>query len=303
MRFASYIALGLAVLKNVFTVLWNLTEKDTVTTELPSNIILMEILPRLPTKLLGRCLCVCKEWKSFLSTHKFAKMHHQYVSGYKLFQIEHTEFGQRPLTIRMINCEAPNVSLNTVHISSKYTEHLFSEFGVTTVSNYSSLPYNDYVLKTVYVVASFDGLVCLAAMLPQELAFWNPLTQCCIKKLSDNSCSPRFYKPSCTLRPLKFSPDNISSSSDVIGFYIDSSNDYKLLHMVSNDGVIADVLFVATERDFFRVSLNLVPNPFLYLQLPLVSGYFLGPKSLFCGFRSGWRSKMHYLFRCQVGKV
>ncbi|PWA69210.1 F-box domain-containing protein [Artemisia annua] len=158
MWFVSYIALGLAVLKNVLTVLCNLTEKDTITTELPSNIILMEILPRLPTKLLGRRL------------------------------------------ISLPRC----------------------------------------------TTTSFDGLLCLAAMLPQELAFWNPLTGA-FKKLSDNSCSPRFYKPSCTLRPLKFSPDNISSSSDVIGFYIDSSNDYKLLHMVSNGALGAYVYSLRTD--------------------------------------------------------
>nr|GEU54133.1 hypothetical protein [Tanacetum cinerariifolium] len=58
MRLVSYIALGL-VLENVFTALWNLTEEKTM--ELPSNLILMEILPRLPTKLLGRCMIFLEE--------------------------------------------------------------------------------------------------------------------------------------------------------------------------------------------------------------------------------------------------
>ncbi|GKB51231.1 hypothetical protein Tco_0901984 [Tanacetum coccineum] len=56
MRLVSYIALLGLVLENVFTALWNLTEEETTTTELPSNIVLTEILPRLPTKLLGRCI-------------------------------------------------------------------------------------------------------------------------------------------------------------------------------------------------------------------------------------------------------
>ncbi|GKA21124.1 hypothetical protein Tco_0701113, partial [Tanacetum coccineum] len=51
MRLVSYIALGL-VFEKVFIALWNLTEEDTTTSELPSNLILMEILPRLPIKLL-----------------------------------------------------------------------------------------------------------------------------------------------------------------------------------------------------------------------------------------------------------
>ncbi|GKC44701.1 hypothetical protein Tco_1062423 [Tanacetum coccineum] len=56
MRLASYIVLLGLVLENVFTALWNLTEEETTTTELPSNIVLTEILPRLPTKLLSRCM-------------------------------------------------------------------------------------------------------------------------------------------------------------------------------------------------------------------------------------------------------
>ncbi|GJZ73646.1 F-box domain containing protein [Tanacetum coccineum] len=240
MRLVSYIALGL-VLENVFTALWNLTEEETTTSELPSNLILMEILPRLPTKLLGRCMCVCKEWNSFLSTPMFAKMHHKYVSSYKLLQIDHSNYSQL-LTLHTIDCEAPNVDSDTVFIWDKDLEHLFSKFGV-------------------YIVASYDGLVCLAAMYTQELAFWNPLTSA-FKKLSGNSCSPRFfYKPSCTLYPLRYSPDKIGmppSSSDVIGFYIDSSNDYKLLHMVSNGAFGAYVYSLRT--DSWRKIKYLVDN-------------------------------------------
>ncbi|GJY91311.1 zinc finger, CCHC-type containing protein [Tanacetum coccineum] len=151
MRLVSYIALGL-VFEKVFTALSNLTEKETTTSELPSNLILMEILPRLPIKLLGRCMCVCKEWKSFLSTPKFAKMHHNY-----------------------------------------------------------------------------DGLVCLAAMYTQELAFWNPLTRA-FKKLSDNSSSPRFYKPSCTLYPLRYSPDKIGPGFSFSEVKDDSNVEEAVLH-------------------------------------------------------------------------
>nr|GEW50792.1 F-box domain-containing protein [Tanacetum cinerariifolium] len=137
MRLVSYIALGL-VLENVFTALWNLTEEETA--ELPSNLILMEILPRLPTKLLGRCI------------------------GYKLLQIDHSNYSQL-LTLRMIDCEAPNVDSDTVFIWNKDLEHLFSKYGV-------------------YIVAGYDGLMCLAEMYTQELEFWNPLTSA-FKKLSE----------------------------------------------------------------------------------------------------------------------
>ncbi|PWA84708.1 F-box domain-containing protein [Artemisia annua] len=255
MRFVSYIALGLA-LKHVFTVFGDLTEKETTTSELPSNIILMEILPRLPTKLLGRCMCVCKEWKSFLPTPKFAKMHHQYVSGYKLFQIDHSN-DSRLLTLHTIDCEAPNVGSKTVRICCF---DLSRRYGVTTVRNYSSLPYPNHVLDTVYIAASFDGLVCLAAMFTQELGFWNPLTGA-FKKLAANPYSPRFYKPSYTQCHLRYSPDKIGmppSSSDVIGFYIDSSDDYKLLHMVSNGALGAYVY--SLRMDSWRKIEYLVEN-------------------------------------------
>ncbi|MFS7965090.1 putative F-box domain-containing protein [Helianthus anomalus] len=41
--------------------------------ELPLSLIESNILPRLPaTSVVGRCMCVCKQWKSFLSTPMFA---------------------------------------------------------------------------------------------------------------------------------------------------------------------------------------------------------------------------------------
>ncbi|KAF5797156.1 putative F-box domain-containing protein [Helianthus annuus] len=48
--------------------------------ELPLSLIESNILPRLPAKSVGRCMCVCKQWKSFLSTPMFARMHLRHVT-------------------------------------------------------------------------------------------------------------------------------------------------------------------------------------------------------------------------------
>ncbi|KAF5756399.1 putative F-box-like domain superfamily protein [Helianthus annuus] len=50
--------------------------KKTKVDELPFSLIESEILPRVAAKSdIGRCRCVCKQWKSFLSTPTFGKMH------------------------------------------------------------------------------------------------------------------------------------------------------------------------------------------------------------------------------------
>ncbi|PWA78156.1 F-box domain-containing protein [Artemisia annua] len=208
--FLSYITLA-EVLKNVFTNLW---KEETVTEyhtpEIPFNIIQFEILPKLPVKSLGCCMCVCKEWKSYLSTREFVKMHlHQQVNRcHKLLIFDHP-YREKLLTIRMVDCDAPNVGLTSVRSVS-----------------YSSLPYRN-VLNNVYVLSSFDGLVCLASPLTEELAFWNPLTHA-YKKLQANSSSPRFY----------------DCSSDVIAFYMDSFNDdYKLLHIMVSNGFLGAYVY------------------------------------------------------------
>ncbi|KAI3731817.1 hypothetical protein L1987_63007 [Smallanthus sonchifolius] len=48
--------------------------------ELPLSLIECDILPRLPAKSVGRCICVCKQWKSFLLTPMFARKHLHYVT-------------------------------------------------------------------------------------------------------------------------------------------------------------------------------------------------------------------------------
>ncbi|GJT74721.1 hypothetical protein Tco_1041446 [Tanacetum coccineum] len=122
---------------------------------------------------------------------------------HKLLIFDHP-FRKKLLKTRTVECDAPNVGLTSVRSVS-----------------YSSLPYCN-VLNNVHVLSSFDGLVCLASPLTEELALWNPLTHA-FKKLQANFSSPRFY----------------DCSFDVIGFYMDPFNDdYKLMHIMVSKGFL-----------------------------------------------------------------
>ncbi|XP_076956982.1 F-box/kelch-repeat protein At3g23880-like [Bidens hawaiensis] len=151
--------------------------------QLPIEIIQSEVLPRLPAKSIGRFRCVCKSWKSFLCSPGFARSHIRYNTKYKLLLLD-----QPTRTFRTLDCEPVN------HTS------------ITT----RPIPFKDDVV----ILASLDGLVCVAVKNTRELAFWNPLTGA--------------YKKIYT----KFVVD----MSDAFTFYIDSSSDYKLLQIVSNSG-------------------------------------------------------------------
>ncbi|PWA78924.1 heme peroxidase [Artemisia annua] len=120
------------------------------------------------------------------------------------------KYGNKQLTLRTVDCDAPNVGFTTVR-------------EVT----YSSLPYPHSFLNSLYVLSSFDGLVCLASPLTKELALLNPLTGA-FKSLPENSYSPHFY----------------NRYSDVLGFYMDSfSDDYKLLHIVVSKGFLGAYVY------------------------------------------------------------
>lgn len=114
-------------------------------------------------------------------------MHCDHVTHHKLLILSHG-----PCTFRTLDCEALNRGSTSIPFEAD--------------------PY------VILILASLDGLVCLASLISNQLAFWNPLTGA-YKKLSysSNINSLGFY--------------NIQY--DAIGFYTDSFNDYKLLHIVS----------------------------------------------------------------------
>ncbi|KAJ0547600.1 putative F-box domain-containing protein [Helianthus annuus] len=157
--------------------------------ELSFSLIESEILSRLAEKSdIGRCRCVCKQWKSFLSTHAYARMHLQHhgnINNYKLLLFD--EFTFRTLDGSTTIPSHPNPNPNPNHI---------------------------------FIFASLRRLVCLGSKESTQLVFWNPFT-CAYKKLSSG---PRFTFSKKVVR-------------DGIGFYIDSSSDYKLVCVIGGGGL------------------------------------------------------------------
>ncbi|MFS7965076.1 putative F-box-like domain superfamily protein [Helianthus anomalus] len=159
------------------------------TAELPLNLIESHILPKLPAKSVGRCMCVGKQWKSFLSTPMFVRMHlcHVTINDYKLVLLDLNP----PATFRTLD-------------------------GSSTIPKPNRNRNPNPNPRVEVIIASLDGLVCLASRkVPPKLAFWNPLKGA-YKKLSSN---PTFRS-------------SFGVAYDVVGFYIDSSNNYKLLYLV-----------------------------------------------------------------------
>ncbi|KAK1415141.1 hypothetical protein QVD17_30913 [Tagetes erecta] len=115
-------------------------KKRELKVSLPLSLIESEILPRLPAKSIGVCRRVCKQWKSFLSSPTFCRMHlsyHATIDDYKLLLFDGVTLGTLPLS-GTIPCNLPDLSLKVI------------------------------------LLASLDGLVCLVSC--NQLLFWNPLT-------------------------------------------------------------------------------------------------------------------------------
>ncbi|KAJ0817283.1 putative F-box domain-containing protein [Helianthus annuus] len=157
--------------------------------QLPYEIIQSEVLPRLPAKSIGRFRCVCKAWNSFLSTPEFAQMHLPYQTNHKLLLLDH----HTSPTFRTLDCEQP-----------------MSQDSITTTL---PIPFQGHMS----ILASLDGLVCVALRETRELAFWNPVTG------AYNKFHTSFYK---------------DMFNGAFALYIDSSNDYKLVHIVSEGAFI-----------------------------------------------------------------
>ncbi|XP_076892990.1 putative F-box protein At3g23260 [Bidens hawaiensis] len=151
--------------------------------QLPTHIILWEVLSRLPARYTCRFRRVCKAWNSFLSTPSFARMHLRYQTNYKLL---------------LLDRNAPTFSTHDC------------DYSITT----RPIPFKEPVL----ILATLDGLVCVALEKTRELAFWNPLTGA-YKKFKTS-----FFDDIC--------------DTTALAFYIDSSNDYKLVHIVPDGAFI-----------------------------------------------------------------
>ncbi|PWA55942.1 F-box domain-containing protein [Artemisia annua] len=126
-----------------------------------------EILPRLPIKSLGRFQCVCKQWKSFLSSQEFIKLHKS-RNKEKFLLLEPSI---RAAKFHSFDCEP----------------HYYP---VTTLKN---VPF-EVKRKNALLLASLDGLVCVGFKNSRKLMFWNPLTGA-YKYLSNSKYHAQAYVP------------------------------------------------------------------------------------------------------------
>ncbi|PWA85305.1 F-box domain-containing protein [Artemisia annua] len=105
----------------------------------------------------------------------------------------------------------------------KYNEARPKSFCTLDCENLNSMiyiPSKYFDPRLKFILASLDGLVCLTSVNMKQFAFWNPLTGA-YKMLPFNG----------------YHSSNMRRSRDgIIGFYIDSSNDYKLLHILLGGG-------------------------------------------------------------------
>nr|XP_043635917.1 putative F-box protein At2g02030 [Erigeron canadensis] len=167
--------------------------------DIDNSIIEYEILPRLPAKSVGRFKSVSKQWNSFLSTHMFGKMHHLRHINNK--------------TYKLLILDKPLVDLCSQPLNN----------GSVTVG-FNRLEEADPRFDSL--LGSLDGLVCVASTeTVNSLALWNPFTGA-YYKLPPN---PSFTRPFNSYKDFRY------RGRDVVGFYSDSSNDYKLLYMIPLD--------------------------------------------------------------------
>ncbi|KAI3815231.1 hypothetical protein L1987_14892 [Smallanthus sonchifolius] len=164
--------------------------------ELPPEITLFQILPRLPAKSVIRFKSVSKQWHAFLTTPMFKNLHLQHINKdnhqnpNKLLLSTTTE----PYKFYTIDCEAPKDGLTTC----------------------PSLPF-ETKRKQIEVLTSFHGLVCVGMKDTfhneySDLILWNPLT--------------REYRTLSKGNHHKIRPGRAFSL-----YYTSSDDDYKLVHV------------------------------------------------------------------------
>ncbi|KAJ9542055.1 hypothetical protein OSB04_028561 [Centaurea solstitialis] len=126
--------------------------------QLHEEMLLFQILPWLPARSLGRFKCVCKQWRSFLTTPMFTKMHLHHVNN----QNHHKQLvfsTTKPCKyFRTIDCETPEVGLSANR----------------------SLPFKANC-EEMSIIASLNGLVCIGidplhTCRYSDIILWNPLT-------------------------------------------------------------------------------------------------------------------------------
>ncbi|MFS8019068.1 putative F-box domain-containing protein [Helianthus anomalus] len=136
--------------------------------DLPLDILVYEILIRLPAKGVVRSKSVCKQWLSLLSTRHFAMMHCRHIST--SYNQKFKAIGLRLCSVFPLSCEDSDPLSNTTIL----------------------LPF-EAAWSEVNILTSFDGLLCVCLRNTGKLFIWNPLTRAFKEVSSSNSHG--LYKP------------------------------------------------------------------------------------------------------------
>ncbi|CAH1426826.1 unnamed protein product [Lactuca virosa] len=175
-----------------------------ITTELPMEILLFNILPRLPAKSLRRFMSVCKQWHSLITTPSFAKIHLHHLTNndhqnhHKLLVLSLSE----PYEFHTIDCETPKDPSPATRF----------------------VPFEGASWETFSIVTSLHGMLCVGITKSSredaqysQLILWNPLTgeyKMLSKAGSDTECYMKTKSP--------------------FGLYYSSSDDdYKILRVTN----------------------------------------------------------------------
>ncbi|KAI3725246.1 hypothetical protein L1987_65027 [Smallanthus sonchifolius] len=147
----------------ISTELTSVEERGSVSTRitmvhLSVEIIVFEILTRVPAKVVGRFKSISKEWYALLSTQDFARVHcsHSLISS-----------NQRMLLIGDLTCSVHPIDFQN------------GDYGPSTIVPF---PFNDVSIRS-----HLDGLLCVPLNHKSELILWNPVTHA-YKHLSTPEC-------------------------------------------------------------------------------------------------------------------
>ncbi|KAL8232200.1 hypothetical protein R6Q57_001978 [Mikania cordata] len=150
---------------------------------LSDELIIFEILTRVPARAVGRSKIVCKKWHALLLTQHFVKMHcsRSLIAS-----------NQRAILIDDLTCSAHPIDFQS------------GDYGPGTIL---TSPFS--IVKTY---SHLDRLLCVCLNHTSELLLWNPVTQA-YKLLSTPERNGYF-----------------EYNADAFGLYIDTDDDYKVLH-------------------------------------------------------------------------
>ncbi|KAI3524068.1 hypothetical protein L1887_02703 [Cichorium endivia] len=175
---------------------------NTIATELPTEIILYNILPRMPAKSLARFRFVCKQWHSFLRTPVFAKKHLHHLTN---------------------NDHQNHHKLLVLSLTYKYFYTIDCETPKDPSPATRSLPF-EACYETFSIVTSLHGMVCVGITKRSQddaeyshLILWNLLTGE-YKTLSNTGSDKECYK---------------KTESPFGLYYSSSDDDYKLLRVTN----------------------------------------------------------------------